>query len=187
MRAARSSEKFRKFFDVFSCCMLAARLYRYRRTADRRARHHRAVANTGWGLDAEGADAGGARRGRGGDGRQQAVRARWGSGGGRGGAGAGRRGPRGAGARGAGRGAQARDHLGVAAHNGKIYTFGGFTSSVHQGAGDVAFAYDPANDRWQTLAPMKAPRAAVGVTVLAGKIHVIGGRGLDGVTVATHE
>jgi len=59
---------------------------------------------------------------------------------------------------------QARDHLGVAAHNGKIYTFGGFT-----------------------LAPMKAPRAAVGVTVLAGKIHVIGGRGLDGVTVATHE
>src|SRR5215468_3897852 len=82
---------------------------------------------------------------------------------------------------------QARDHLGVAAHNGKIYTFGGFTSSVHQGAGDVAFAYDPANDRWQTLAPMKAPRAAVGVTVRAGKIHVIGGRGLDGVTVATHE
>src|SRR5262249_56672707 len=48
---------------------------------------------------------------------------------------------------------QARDHLGVAAHNGKIYTFGGFA-----------------------LAPMKAPRAAVGVTVLAGKIHVIGGR-----------
>src|SRR5258708_23000609 len=34
---------------------------------------------------------------------------------------------------------------------------------------------------------MKAPRAAVGVAVLAGKIHVIGGRGLDAVTVATHE
>src|SRR5262249_59454631 len=41
--------------------------------------------------------------------------------------------------------------------------------------------------RWRTLAPMKAPRAAVGVAVLAGKIHVIGGRGLDAVTVATHE
>src|SRR5262249_3246734 len=74
---------------------------------------------------------------------------------------------------------QPRDHLGVAVHDGKIYTFGGFTSSVHQGAGDVVFEYDPASDRWRTLAPMKAPRAAVGVAVLAGKIHVIGGRGLD--------
>src|SRR5262245_40807948 len=158
MRAARSSEKFRKFFDVFSCCMLAARLYRYRRTADRRARHHRAVANTGWGLDAEGADAGGARRGRGGDGRQQAVRARWWSGG-QGGAAQRRIRAR--------DGSLARARAGAAGTRpsrgrctqGKIYIFGGFTSSVHQGAGDVAFAYDPANDRWQTLAPMKAPRA----------------------------
>ena len=82
---------------------------------------------------------------------------------------------------------QARDHLGVAALNGKIYTCGGFTSSVHQGAGDVVFEYDPSADSWRTLAPMKAPRAAVGVAVLDGKIHVIGGRGLDGVTVTTHE
>src|SRR5207302_8724973 len=82
---------------------------------------------------------------------------------------------------------QARDHLGVATYGGKIYTFGGFTSSVHQGAGDVVFAYDPATDLWQTLPPMKAARAAVGVALLAGKIHVIGGRGLGAVTVATHE
>src|SRR5262249_28410363 len=78
-------------------------------------------------------------------------------------------------------------HLRVAPLQRKIYTFGGFTSSVHQGAGDVVFEYDPASDRWRTLAPMRAPRAAVGVAVLAGKIHVIGGRGLDAVTVATHE
>src|SRR5262249_58440526 len=71
--------------------------------------------------------------------------------------------------------------------NGKIFTFGGFTSSVHQGAGDVVFEYDPASDRWRTLAPMKAPRAAVGVAVIAAKIHVIGGPGLDAVTGATHE
>src|SRR5262249_31762688 len=82
---------------------------------------------------------------------------------------------------------QARDHLGVATYGGKIYTFGGFTSSVHQGAGDVVFAYDPATDLWHTLPRMKAARAAVGVAVLAGKIHVIGGRRLDGATVATHE
>src|SRR5439155_26871716 len=54
-------------------------------------------------------------------------------------------------------------------------------------AGDVVFAYDPATDLWQTLPPMKAARAAVGVALLAGKIHVIGGRGLGAVTVATHE
>jgi hypothetical protein len=34
---------------------------------------------------------------------------------------------------------------------------------------------------------MKGPRASVGVAVIDGKIHVIGGRGLDAVTVATHE
>src|SRR5262249_27542469 len=49
---------------------------------------------------------------------------------------------------------QPRDHLGVAVLNGK------FTSSVHQGAGDVVFEYDPARDRSRTLAPMQAPRAA---------------------------
>ena len=59
--------------------------------------------------------------------------------------------------------------------------------SVHQGAGDVVFQYDPAADSWRTLAPMPAPRAAVGVAVLDGKIHVIGGRGLDAVTVTRHE
>jgi N-acetylneuraminic acid mutarotase len=82
---------------------------------------------------------------------------------------------------------QARDHLGVAVLNGKIYAFGGFTSSVHQGAGDVVFEYDPAGDSWQTLTPMPVPRASVGVAVLDGKLHVVGGRGLDGVTVATHD
>src|SRR5256886_14208289 len=34
---------------------------------------------------------------------------------------------------------------------------------------------------------MEGPRAGVGGGVRAGKIHVIGGRGLDAVTVATHE
>src|SRR5262249_10883092 len=61
------------------------------------------------------------------------------------------------------------------------------TASVHQGAGEGAFEYDPATDSWRTLAPMKGPRASVGVAVLDGKIHVIGGRGLDAVAVATHE
>jgi hypothetical protein len=82
---------------------------------------------------------------------------------------------------------QARDHVGVAALNGKIYAFGGFTSSVHQGAGDGVFEYDPLAGRWQMLTPMQAPRASVGVAALDGRLHVIGGRGLDGVAVATHD
>ena len=34
---------------------------------------------------------------------------------------------------------------------------------------------------------MKGPRGSVGAATVDGKIHVIGGRGLDGVVVATHE
>jgi hypothetical protein len=45
---------------------------------------------------------------------------------------------------------------------------------VHQGAGAGAFEYDPAGDSWRLLA--QGPRASVGVAVLDGKIHVIGGR-----------
>src|SRR5438093_1581973 len=52
---------------------------------------------------------------------------------------------------------------------------------------DVAFEYDPPSGRWRTLAPLKSPRGSVGVAALDGKIHAIGGRGVDTVTVATHE
>jgi N-acetylneuraminic acid mutarotase len=79
-----------------------------------------------------------------------------------------------------------RDHLGVATVGGKIYAFGGFTSSVHQGAGDGAFEYDPettAGEPWHH----EWSARFVGLAVLGGKIHVIGGRGLDNVTAATHE
>ena len=51
----------------------------------------------------------------------------------------------------------------------------------------MVFEYDPSGDNWQTLTPMPAPRASVGVAVLDAKLHVVGGRGLDGVTVATHD
>src|SRR5438105_1959977 len=41
---------------------------------------------------------------------------------------------------------QPLDHLGVAVVNGKLYTFGGFAATVHQGAADAALEYDPAAD-----------------------------------------
>ncbi len=80
-------------------------------------------------------------------------------------------------------------HLGVVGMNGKIYVVGGFSDPTrdHVGAVDTTYVYDPASDTWRTLAPLEAPRGSVGVAVLDGKLHAIGGRGLDLQTVATHE
>jgi N-acetylneuraminic acid mutarotase len=80
----------------------------------------------------------------------------------------------------------ARDHLGIAVLNGKIYTFGGFVKTVHSGAGTDVFEYDIASDTWRARAPLKTPLGSTGAAVIDGKIHVLGGRGLDGVTTATH-
>ena len=80
------------------------------------------------------------------------------------------------------------DHLGVAVIEGKIITVGGFIGSVHRGAVSDVYEYDTATDTWRVLAPMKGPRGSVGVTVLEGKVHAIGGRGVDNTfTVGTHE
>jgi N-acetylneuraminic acid mutarotase len=80
-------------------------------------------------------------------------------------------------------------HVGLVGLDGKLYAVGGFSSATsdHEGAVDALFAYDPKLDAWRTLAPMKAPRGSVGVAALGGKLHAIGGRGLDKTTVATHE
>jgi N-acetylneuraminic acid mutarotase len=79
-------------------------------------------------------------------------------------------------------------HAGVVGLNHKLYVVGGFTASgVHAGAVNLVFAYDLATDSWQQLTPLSSPRGSVGVAEVGGKIHAIGGRGLDKVTVATHE
>ncbi|PYU35139.1 MAG: hypothetical protein DMG31_04570 [Acidobacteria bacterium] len=75
----------------------------------------------------------------------------------------------------------------VAGYNGKIYVIGGFTASVHAMALDKVFEYDLATDTWRQLPPISSPRGSVGVAVVNGKVHAIGGRGLNNVTVATHE
>jgi len=80
-----------------------------------------------------------------------------------------------------------RDHLAVAEANGKIYAFGGFATPVHKDASNEAFEYDPATSAWRVLPAMKVPRGSAGAAVVDGKIHVIGGRGRDGVVVAAHE
>jgi N-acetylneuraminic acid mutarotase len=71
--------------------------------------------------------------------------------------------------------------------NGKIYVIGGFLAQVHVGAQNAAFEYDPAADRWRTLAPLKVARGSIAVAVLNGRIHAIGGRTADRVTSTVHE
>ena len=78
-------------------------------------------------------------------------------------------------------------HAAATSLNGKIYVVGAFTASGHGNAVNLVYEYDPATDAWRALAPLKSPRGSVGVTVLNGKIHAIGGRGVDKVTVTTHE
>jgi N-acetylneuraminic acid mutarotase len=79
-------------------------------------------------------------------------------------------------------------HAGAVGFNDKIYVIGGFTAAgVHAGAVNLVFSYDLPADSWRQLAPLSSPRGSVGVAVVGGKIHAIGGRGLDKVTVATHE
>jgi N-acetylneuraminic acid mutarotase len=79
-------------------------------------------------------------------------------------------------------------HAGVVGFNHKLYVVGGFTAAgVHAGAVSLVFAYDLATDTWQQLAPLSSPRGSVGVAEVGGKIHAIGGRGLDKITVTTHE
>jgi N-acetylneuraminic acid mutarotase len=58
---------------------------------------------------------------------------------------------------------------------------------VHLDAQDKVYEYDPATDRWRTLAPLSSPRGAVGLAIVDGRIHAIGGRDVNRVTQATHE
>jgi uncharacterized repeat protein (TIGR01451 family) len=62
---------------------------------------------------------------------------------------------------------------GVAAYDGKLYTFGGELST---GTTDRVFEYDPVTDSWTEKAPMPGgARSAVAAAELDGKIYVAGG------------
>jgi hypothetical protein len=59
-----------------------------------------------------------------------------------------------------------RGEVAAAEVGGKLYAFGGFTSSVHQGLGA---------GRWVTLAPMPARRHGFGAAVIGSTAYVVGG------------
>jgi N-acetylneuraminic acid mutarotase len=70
----------------------------------------------------------------------------------------------------------ARNGLGVAVVNGKIYAIGGFTSN-YLGTNEM---YDPETDTWTTKASMPNPRCKFAIAVVENKIYVIGGANLNG-------
>lgn len=92
-----------------------------------------------------------------------------------------------------------RGALAVAVVDGKIHAIGG---NAPAGAGlpphehgapqaDNSVAthevYDPATDAWTRLAPMPTSRNHLGAAVIAGRIHVIGGRNSTTMELSTHE
>jgi N-acetylneuraminic acid mutarotase len=92
-----------------------------------------------------------------------------------------------------------RGALALAVLDGKIHAIGGnaaggadLTPQQHGtprsdhsvGTHEV---YDPASDTWTRLAPMPTSRNHLGAAVVAGKIHVVGGRVPGNMELTTHE
>ena len=66
----------------------------------------------------------------------------------------------------------AREGLGVAVVDGKIYAIGG---SAGSGPLDTNEMYDPATNTWVSKQPMPSARGRFGITVYQNKIYVMGG------------
>jgi N-acetylneuraminic acid mutarotase len=86
----------------------------------------------------------------------------------------------------------AREALGLAVVNGKIYAIGGYASGTEfrdfpYGPCSFNEVYDPANDSWNALASMPTSRGEFGITVCQNKIYVIGGVIGSGPIVRTGE
>ncbi|KAJ0065492.1 hypothetical protein NL108_012447, partial [Boleophthalmus pectinirostris] len=66
----------------------------------------------------------------------------------------------------------ARSGLGIAALNGKLIAAGGYN---REECLRTVECYDPAEDHWTFIAPMRTPRARFQMAVLMGQLYVIGG------------
>ncbi|MEZ4658529.1 MAG: kelch repeat-containing protein [Caldilineaceae bacterium] len=61
----------------------------------------------------------------------------------------------------------------MAGHNGKLYTFGGWTGVLES---DQVFEYNPNSGVWSEKAPMPGgTRRYAAAATLDGKIYVVGG------------
>lgn len=69
------------------------------------------------------------------------------------------------------------DHAMAASANGKLYVMGGWRVFGEQ-ASDAVYEYDPASERWRSVANMPFPRAAgAAASDSRGTIYVVGGVG----------
>jgi hypothetical protein len=77
--------------------------------------------------------------------------------------------------------------LALVAHGGKIYRMGGLNArnatneddeDLHSTADFAVF--DPASGKWESLAPLPAPRSSHNAVVIDGKLYVVGGWHLHG-------
>ena len=79
-------------------------------------------------------------------------------------------------------------HAGIGVVNDRIYVIGGFEHSFLSIWSPLTsvYEYDPGADRWAARKPMPAPRGALAVAVLDGKLHAVGGYNREG-NSAAHE
>lgn len=70
-----------------------------------------------------------------------------------------------------------RNSMAFAVLGGRLHVVGGRRSLGPGAILNLAdhHAYDPATDRWATLAPLPAPRGGHAAAVLGGRLHVLGG------------
>jgi N-acetylneuraminic acid mutarotase len=92
-----------------------------------------------------------------------------------------------------------RGALAVAVLDGKIHAIGGNAArgsslephehgtAARDNSVGTHEVYDPAADSWTRLPPLPTPRNHLGAAVVAGKIHVVGGRVPGDMELTTHE
>jgi len=76
--------------------------------------------------------------------------------------------------------------LAMVAHGGKLYRIGGFTAKNKEGEKHDLWSkatvdrYDPATEKWQTVAAMPEPRSSFDAAVIGDRIFVVGGWQMNG-------
>jgi N-acetylneuraminic acid mutarotase len=75
-------------------------------------------------------------------------------------------------------------HASAIAVGGKVYVFGGFTG-VASTPVDTLYIYDPLTDRWSRGADLPDSTGGVALTVVEGRIHMLGGKSI-GANVDSH-
>jgi N-acetylneuraminic acid mutarotase len=77
-------------------------------------------------------------------------------------------------------------HAAAVGWNGKLYLIGGYLDRGWMPS-DAVHEYDPESGRWRDLALLPTARGALSAAVLDGRVHAVGGVGLDRKNVTAHE